>query len=107
MDTSTDTTIVSHTPGPWRVEDVGIDDSIAIMSGPAAEYRWLATASPDPSRGIDWDQTQANARLIAAAPELLRELKELMALVAAEYPQQQRVWLANALAAIAKAEGRE
>jgi hypothetical protein len=41
-----------------------------------------------------------------AAPALLAALKDLVPLIAAEYPQQQETWLANARAAIAQAEGR-
>ena len=36
--------------------------------------------------------------------ELVTALEDLVALVAAEYPQQQETWLANARAAIAKAK---
>jgi hypothetical protein len=54
------------------------------------------------------DEVQANARLIAAAPELLEALKALALLVEADYGgfdclEQWR----QAVAAIAKAEGRE
>jgi hypothetical protein len=42
------------------------------------------------------------ACLIAAAPELLDELVQLVQLIAAEYPQQRGVWLEGARRAIAK-----
>ena len=54
----------SHTPGPWRVsEDLGTCDGIEIYAG-INEY---LISNVNPNR----PQFEANARLIAAAPELL------------------------------------
>ena len=65
--TSTEKT--THTPGPWTVDD-GHDiyaDNVHIAKlrfvGPAVEHE------TDPDR--DFPETEANARLIAAAPALL------------------------------------
>jgi len=58
-----------HTPGPWRVEDV------FFIFGPdqhqtADSRTWSRTPEED----------EANARLIAAAPELLEALQEALVL---------------------------
>jgi hypothetical protein len=55
-----------HTPGPW-----GIDEgmSVWIMAGPLH----VATIP----RAADGDWSPANARLMAAAPEMLEALKQI------------------------------
>lgn len=54
-----------HTPGPWRVEDT----SICASTGPIAQvYSFV----PD---------TEANARLITAAPQLLEACRVSLALM--------------------------
>lgn len=58
-----------HTPGPWRLNDVGNVESeavhnIAVVYSAAGQEGWS---------GSDFDtlaHCEANARLIAAAPEL-------------------------------------
>lgn len=91
--------MTKHTPGPWAFDDDRVitsphthndlDDDVCEVYGgndDIAEVR------------------RANARLIAAAPELLEALKELM--VAADRVSAEPVtWLGKARAAIAKAEG--
>ena len=108
---------LQHSPGPWVVE-------IHIPRGSAdAEYNVLAP-NPDHgrksvcysgrylsvARGLD---DEANARLIAAAPEMLEALKEIHKLWCCPAPKTMRDWSARcdvmadyARAAIAKAEGR-
>ena len=63
------TTNTQHTPGPWRFEP----ETKTIRSVPA-NY-WLATMD-------SWDgavNNEANARLMASAPELLEALKLALA----------------------------
>jgi len=107
--------MAKHTPGPWAVnhresempyivadqgkawdnpiicnlyEDVTPEDSVTI--GP-----WLE-AHPN---------AQANARLIAAAPQLLQALRDLAAW-AGESPEGRGAWeYVNACAAVSAAEG--
>jgi hypothetical protein len=65
---------MKHTPGPWTVgEQNPADNTIAIKAGKLSP---LAYCAPRPH----WDDTQkANARLIAAAPDLLQALEGLYA----------------------------
>jgi hypothetical protein len=63
----TDDGHVSHTPGPWRNEmgeiNATIDESDYLIAD--------ATGDSD----LSFDEAEANAELIAAAPELLRLLQ--------------------------------
>lgn len=55
---------VSHTPGPWQVVEVGVDELFIATGKPSDDgYSYIAEMSKD----ADY----ANARLIAAAPDLL------------------------------------
>jgi hypothetical protein len=65
-----------HTPGPWKAQPrEGIEGQWEVVS--ACKIGWLiAAAAPD----IDGDPDEANARLIAAAPELLEALEHLAAI---------------------------
>lgn len=78
--------MAEHTPGPWRVEDIGSPENtlhvIADNGAPSYDWQFLATVSDDFEKGVDWGQTQANARLIAAAPELLTACEALLDLIA-------------------------
>jgi len=59
-----------HTSGPWKFSFESIDSEWAIVT----------TASGSIIANVNSDQRQkANARLIAAAPELLAALKESLA----------------------------
>jgi hypothetical protein len=60
-----------HTPGPWRVFDVFTDVEIVTDSSTAA-----ATESLVQFKGQR--NARANARLMAAAPELLEHLQALI-----------------------------
>jgi hypothetical protein len=55
-----------HTPGPWRVETAGLNIDRRPMIIAKGEH-FIAE--------IDSDRAKADARLIAAAPELLKALK--------------------------------
>ena len=79
-----------HTPGPWRSPREPNGKGHGWQAGPA----WLGTEAYS-------EETAANARLIAAAPELLESLKLLMADERIGGPDG-----AKARAAIDKAEGK-
>lgn len=94
----------THTPGPWRVGPV--DDTIVTD----AAGKEVAAIDGDYNSPDEWPRMEANARLIAAAPDLLAALTEIRRL-AADIPALERsVRFAEAnrkaLAAIAKAGGR-
>lgn len=66
------TTTGKHTAGPWRASQTHpLGDWVIHAAGIPQQLAYLA-ASPH----VDWP-LEANARLIAAAPELLAELKRL------------------------------
>ena len=62
--------MIKHTPGLWS-KIQGIDHT-------AASIRTESGISVATAFGSEFDQTKANARLIAAAPELLAMLKKLV-----------------------------
>ena len=88
-----------HTKGPWEIETKG---SRHFIDG--ADQ--LTVAYVDRAGVRDRQEIEANARLIAAAPDLLAALIEMLA--ASEKPTHER-WFSNvrshAIAAISKAEG--
>ncbi|HHQ2810296.1 TPA: hypothetical protein ACSPM7_005438 [Pseudomonas aeruginosa] len=79
-----------HTPGPW----------VALKAEQSVHEQDYYIAS---ERGVVgyWVLTEADARLIAAAPELLDALVNLLPLISPLKAESQQV--ANASAAIAKA----
>ncbi|MBB5770839.1 hypothetical protein HNP47_000808 [Brevundimonas vesicularis] len=67
-----------HTPGPWRIDVNGSEDWSVDYDGPSSTYMTICGARPQPvcfavepsAYGND-EEVEANARLIAAAPDLL------------------------------------
>lgn len=96
-----------HTPGPWKHGKTlgvinGADGSLVATTG----YR--VTAVPDGQECED----DANARLIAAAPEMLEALKAFIerGTKLAGFPASYDPWVGEIVAAraiIARAEGKE
>lgn len=113
---------VAHTPGPWTTEDATMgpkgDYDVSIMGRDGMTYIGIVTG--DDRHGIcdQYDaaaevrEAQANARLIAAAPDLLaalescRYLLESAALKAVDgnAVDERSAAIGKARAAIAKAE---
>ena len=105
-------TDAKHTPGPWRVEDgttliwghCNPDDvSSRGMGYPVAEAR--ISPSRSWANGPDVWSGEANARLIAAAPDLLKALEELQRCIIDQGFPQEGHMLVTCSAAIAKARG--
>lgn len=94
--------MTTHTPGPWvvgeglRGYDFGIVKKI--------ENAEIGIA--DIPEGVRRGEAEANAVLIAAAPELLAELKTLIAEIVRLHIPVPLARLAMATGIIAKAEGR-
>ncbi len=65
---------MSHTPGPWKVDAGGFP---ILIEGPQGEY----VASIEAATAEGDEQGQINAALIAAAPELFKELERLVRLM--------------------------
>jgi hypothetical protein len=101
-----------HTPGPWKIRAKRLGSVVMIDAAPHVPgviAQVCATTGEDGTNLTADVRNEANARLIAAAPDLLASLREFVALydgcrdmlgapVAAK--------LARAEAVIAKAEGR-
>lgn len=97
-----------HTPGPWVAHQrpsAPIEYGHHVTTHDGLTVCNVTYQLPVSIDGQVVEATRiANARLIAAAPELLEALKELM--VAADRVSAEPVtWLGKARAAIAKAEG--
>ena len=96
---------MTHTPGPWIPACNPSSPTARGIDGPHGRriVKWGGLASPMS------DESQANAELIAAAPDLLDALKGLMDLATAGnwvagVPLKGDEAIAKAHAAIAKAE---
>jgi hypothetical protein len=104
---------IKHTPGPWTLETVTTSVGICHKIGPfppknqSEKLRHACLYADYPSTSNPADQELlANARLIAAAPELLEALQRLLKGEDDEYLTPQG--LRNlARAAIAKATGSQ
>lgn len=99
---------VEHSPGPWtpHFDDPRKKKSNAQMGGPMA-----LVATPNGRTSIDvtgsgrnFEEDCANARLIAAAPELLASLRKLLQWQAETRFAVPRIYLEEARAAVAKTE---
>lgn len=95
----------THTPGPWKVHPYRNGKigpyNMAIDVGPAG--RMVAQICGEFEKPVAGDEAEANARLIAAAPDLLTALKALV-IATDGHPGSVRQ-RDEARAAIAKAEG--
>ena len=92
-----------HTPGPWEVID-GFYPSVKEIKGPSFTITAVMLATDLTQK--DYKNRHADLHLIAAAPDLLNALEQLVAVK--DYSD--RIWGATfdwdaARAAIAKAKG--
>ncbi len=70
------TTSSAHTPGPWRTDSIGTD-RIWILDE-QSNYLAEIVAKDECGFAVPTDQQQANAHLMAAAPELFDHLKNIV-----------------------------
>ena len=99
---------VKHTPGPWAVDSDG--SGWYIEATPERGHSLAFIASPEFQEEPDTSasEAEANARLIAAAPDLLEALQWLVDILPdpdLDNDELQRTWTRRARAAIAKATG--
>lgn len=88
---------LKHTPGPWeyRKVDYILDnrDTFEVSDGGVTPY-WVAQTL-----------TEENARLIAAAPDLLEALRKFMLCTQVGTKKEQDAWFEKGRQAICKARG--
>jgi hypothetical protein len=103
---------VKHTPGPWLISPytTGLDE--IIIEEKAGNNR-ICVVTGDAGEAEGQEESKANARLIAAAPELLEMLKRVrqgyrnlreFKLVSASTEDSLEVYIAEMDRLIAKAE---
>lgn len=85
-----------HTPGPWEVKEL---DDIFIRS----EANRGICKIVDNGQYLPWAESQANAKLIAASPELLKTLETILEFC--DVPINQEWLRSQCKSAIAKATG--
>lgn len=99
-----------YTPGPWYSINIGTEDEPMMMVRAAPQHEVAICATGDSPQEME----TANARLIAAAPELLDALKAALLNVRAQAIANDSIvalskesWWVKANAVLAKAEWRE
>ncbi len=104
----------AHTPGPWRAVRNGsfwqFNGADGFQIGDVAASLCLRNRGNGPVEAEDWATSEANARLIAAAPELLEALRDAalqLESVATKFgePGSGNTIIIKARVAIAKATG--
>ena len=103
-----------HTPGPWGIAQ---DDPTRVNAPTLCRYGGKHAAVADCDFPADAEENEANARLIAAAPDMLAALREAAQFIHDQdggdptnitgwaSDEHREAWL-KTQAAIAKAEGR-
>lgn len=105
-----------HTPGPWSFRETGEGHKYAkewreINPGIVGPASYTTNKWGEPEETIGVRITEANARLIAAAPDLLAELKAITEIIEAAKDSNDGIEALEAFscnrahAAIAKATG--
>ncbi len=91
---------VKYTLGPWRTETWACHAPTTILVG---EKRVIAECSGN-GEYTD-EECLANARLIAAAPDMLEALESFLAYISSRVPGEKSLAYLEAEAAIRKAKG--
>lgn len=110
--------MTKHTPGPWMYRPNKIDDWGTVRASDGVYLVALARSGREITveewaahRAAGTDPYEANARLTAAAPDLLEQLRDLTEWVARcrsiEWESSPDEFLSDARAAIRKAEGTD
>lgn len=77
---------VKHTPGPWRIDVNGSENWTVDYEGPSSTFMTICANgrrepvgfAVEPTAWRNDDEIEANARLIASAPDLLEALGQLL-----------------------------
>lgn len=101
-------TEVKYTEGPWVIGDTR--GGYADINAPSARYPWTGLARvvvemEGVSKLEPYGMGEANARLIAAAPELLEALMAIETDGLHNHNTRRKPWWGQVRAAIAKARG--
>ena len=97
---------MKHTPGPWRIVDMPQEGAPHIAAGTTNDDMTLVAAIIWPYETEGWRaEDEANARLIAAAPDLLEALQVMTWHSGYHSPTTPCSHCAKVRAAIAKATG--
>ena len=92
---------VKHTPGPWETINLNVYHNYPTRQKVADCF------VKKPFGVYDGGECEANARLIAAAPELLEACKSALALIQISTDYKDMSTAKELMAAIARAEGEE
>ena len=65
----------THTPGPWQIDDCTPGESTGLRFEVSTKDSVIARTTDG------WKEAKANARLIAAAPEMYETMKAILAVV--------------------------
>ena len=79
-------TKLKHTPAPWQLSTIDGEDCLMVGGGDDGSMIVADIRTNDPH-----DVVAANARLIAAAPELLAALSEMVAVMHALWDHQEEL----------------
>lgn len=105
MTESESNTVLTHTPGPWRSQ--GWVPTWAYIPIHDARHNLIASMYPDSGHKYTREQVEANARLVAAAPELLATIiecrKQIDSIIEDGTPTDWHMWRDDLDALIAKA----
>ena len=98
---------VKHTPGPWTYEGdhTHRQYNIRVLGRDAQHICTVNNLPPHVLANREQSTAEANARLIAAAPDLLVALKCIADALSPPRNAEEAAAIAAALAAIAKAKG--
>jgi hypothetical protein len=92
-----------HTPGPWTWQEGDGNEMPKLIAGDKEVCNFGDDTTYYPSKGEP--PNDADARLIAAAPELLEALRHIEGVALADEPRDLPGIVQTARAAIAKATG--
>ena len=76
---------MNHTPGPWTIHNPSSPKQAAVIAReiPGSSRRTVVAVIPDhlefgTASVTDWNEQEANARLVAAAPDMLTTLQSIL-----------------------------